>query len=199
MFHINTLERLEELEEKDYGYISEINIVGCKCKVFPELIFEFFNLESLDVTANELEYIPDKFDKLPNLKELILNHNPITLLPKSISKCTKLNYLSFQHTEIEILPKWLEKLNKIEEISFSACKIKSIKYDITKTIAVNVTLDSYANINNLSEDCEYFQITYLSVPLTNLPINLKKIKLVCPLIDLCNIKVPFDCELIIKD
>lgn len=198
MFSINSLEGLQNIKEADRGYINEINIVGCDIKIFPEIIFEFFNLEMLNIISCGIEILSDKFEKLPNLQELELDYNPIKILPKSIIKCERLNYLSFQNTKIEILPKWLGKFDRLEHMSLTNCNIKSIEFDITKIYKVNISINSYSNINNLFPNCKYIQINYLNEPVTNLPLNLKKIKLFKPYKPI-NVKVPFGCELIIED
>lgn len=196
MFSINTLERLYSIQEKDYGYINAINIRGCNCKKFPQVIFEFFNLESLDISSNNLDYISNNFHKLTNLEELILDYNEISELPKSLSMCSNLNYISISQTKIQILPKWLSNLN-LECLEFNDNIIKSIQFDITKIPCVYIIYKSYENIDNLDDTCEYIQVNELSKPLLNLPINLKKIKLVKPK-EPINVKVPFGCEIIIE-
>ena len=196
MFSINSLKRLEELKEDDYGYINEVNIIGCNVKIFPEIIFELFNLEILNIHSNNIEEIPDNFSNLPNLQELILDYNPIKILPKSLTNCKNFNSLSCLDTKIEKLGKWMEELTKLEYISLSNCNIKSINFDITKIHKVNITINSYSNINNLSEKCEYLQFNYLLEPVNNLPINLKKVKLFKPY-EPINVKVPLNCKLFI--
>ncbi len=198
MFSINSLERLLELKESNYGYINEVNIFGCGSNIFPEVIFELFNLEILDISSNNIMSIPNKFMSLANLKHFIFDDNPVKILQKSLIKCTKLNYLSFSDTQIEILPKWMKELNNLEYISLHRCNISSIKFDITNIFDVGIGINSYSNIDNLFEDCEYLQINYLYEPISNLPINLKKIKLVKPYKPI-NVKVPFGCELIIDN
>lgn len=197
MFSINSLNKLLTIQEKDYGYINYITIQGCNCSIFPEIIFEFFNLEGLDIGHNNLSYLPDNFDKLKNLKELVLDNNEITKLPKSLIKCTNLNYISISQTNIKLLPRWLSKLNNLESFEANENIIECIKFDITKIPNVTMYHKSYSNCDNLSENCEFLQFNYLSKPLLNLPINLKKIKLVKP-IESINVKVPFGCELIIE-
>ena len=198
MFSINSLERLLELEESDYGYINEVNIFACDSNIFPEVIFELFNLEILNITSNNIKSIPNNFAKLPNLQEFIFDDNPVKIIPKSLTKCTKLNYLTFTNTQIEILPKWMKYLDSLEYISLFYCNVKSIHFDITKIHDVNIGISSYSNIDNLSEDCEYLQFNYLKGPVSNLPLNLKKLKLFKPC-EPINVKVPFGCELIIVD
>jgi Leucine-rich repeat (LRR) protein len=198
MFSINSLERLLELEESDYGNINEVNIFACDSNIFPEVIFELFNLEILNIASNNIKTIPNNFMKLPNLQEFIFDDNPVKIIPKSLTKCTKLNYLSFTNTQIEILPKWMKYLDSLEYISLFYCNIKSINFDITKIHDVNIGISSYSNIDNLSEDCKYLQFNYLNEPVTNLPLNLKKLKLLRAF-EPINVKVPFGCELIIVD
>jgi Leucine-rich repeat (LRR) protein len=197
MFTINSLEKLLEIPKEKYGYICEINIQGCDCSNFPEIIFEFFNLEVLDISHTKIDFLPDEFNKLQNLKELIFDSTTISILPKSISKCKELNYISLSETKIKLLPSWFCKLPKLENLYLPKCNLNSIKFDITKIYSVVISINSYNNYDNISDDCEYLQFNNLDVPINNLPINLKKIKLVNPK-EPIDVKVPFDCELIIS-
>jgi Leucine-rich repeat (LRR) protein len=196
MFSINTLERLNTIKEKDYGFINIINIRGCDCKTFPNVIFEFFNLESLDISYNGIDVLPDNFDKLTNLQEVIFDNNDIIELPKSLKQCKKLVYISINKTKISILPKWLGKLN-LESLELGDNEIESINFDITKISDVYIYYKSYKNLYNLSENCEYVQINELSKSVLNLPITLKKLKLLRPKHP-TDVKVPFGCEFIIE-
>jgi len=196
MFSINTLERLNTIKEKDYGFINIINIRGCDCKTFPNVIFEFFNLESLDISYNGIDVLPDNFDKLTNLQEVIFDNNDIIELPKSLKQCKKLVYISINKTKISILPKWLGKLN-LESLELGDNEIESINFDITTIPDVYIYYKSYKNLYNLSENCEYVQINELSKSVLNLPITLKKLKLLRPKHP-TDVKVPFGCEFIIE-
>lgn len=196
MFSINTLERLNTIQEKDYGFINSINIRGCDCKTFPNVIFEFFNLESLDISYNSIDVIPDNFNKLTNLQEVIFDNNDIIELPKSLKQCKKLVYISIIKTKISILPKWLGKLN-LESLELGDNEIESINFDITKIPDVYIYYKSYKNLDNLSENCEYIQINELSKSVLNLPITLKKLKLLRPKHPI-DVKVPFGCKFIIQ-
>ena len=195
MFSINTLEKLNTIQEKDYGYVNIIDLRGCNCKIFPNVIFEFFNLESLDISSNSLNEIQDNFDKLENLQEVIFDDNDIIKLPKTLIKCKKLRYISINKTKIAVLPKWLEKLN-LESLELGNNYIESINFDITQIPDVYIYYKSYKNLENLSEKCKFVQINELSKSLLNLPITLKKLKLVRPNQPI-DVKVPFDCKLII--
>jgi len=196
MFSINTLEKLNTIQEKDYGYVNIINLKGCNCKTFPNVIFEFFNLECLDISSNSLNEIPDNFDKFADLEEVIFDDNDIIKLPKSLNKCKKLRYISINKTKIAVLPKWLGKLN-LESLELDNNYIDSINFDITQIPDVYIYYKSYKNLENLSEKCEFIQINELSKSLLNLPITLKKLKLVRPKHPI-DVKVPFGCEFIIE-
>lgn len=197
MFSILNLAHLENILEKNYGYYNMISIHNEKIgESVIDKICEIFNLETLILCDCGIEKIPDKIFKIPTLKTLDLSDNPITEIPKSILECTNLNLLEINNTKISVLPKWMEQL-QLKHLSLRACVIDSINFDITKIDDVNIDIDTYLDIHNLSNDCEYIQINYLSVTLNNLPISLKKIKLISPKLPI-DVKVPFGCDLIIE-
>jgi len=173
---IYNLKELCELEEKDYSRIYKVQLSNCKLTFIPDIIFELKNLLVLDLSNNLLTSIPNNVCELTQLEVLILSNNNLTSLPENFSSYKKLKQI--------YLPQ-----NKLSCLSSNIKNVKNIY-----TFA-----SSFENINNLSDDCEFLQIVNLDVKLDNLPIGLKELRLIEPMVNTSDIKLPLNCDFYIND
>ena len=88
-------------------------------------------------------------------------------------------------------------MTKLEYIYLRANKLNYISKELSKVKELSIYTDSYANLNNLSGECEYLQINGLKQPLKNLPVTIKEIRLYEPIIK--DIKIPYGCSLYIDN
>jgi Leucine-rich repeat (LRR) protein len=65
------------------------------------------NLISLDLSNNELEFLPTSIDNLTKLIYLNLSNNKLRFLPYSISNLTNLAYLNLSENSLYELPDWI--------------------------------------------------------------------------------------------
>ena len=113
-----------------------------------------------------------------------------------IKKFKNLKILIMYNNNIEIIPKEIMNLSNLKKLDMSYNKLKIIPIEITKIKdfkSFDIFYNSYENINNMSIDCVYFQIKNLSVPLLNLPITMKEIRLYNPIS--ISVKLPFNCKI----
>lgn len=98
-----------------YSKCKNLNIKGNKLIKFPASISDTHTLEKLDLSENKISSIDDNaFDGLENLIELDLSFNELTYLPTSIGKLTKLKRLNLSGNRIGSLPKEFENLTSLE-------------------------------------------------------------------------------------
>ncbi|OYY73228.1 MAG: protein kinase [Gammaproteobacteria bacterium 28-57-27] len=96
---------------------------------FPREIFELADsLEYLDLSANQLDSLPDDFGRLHKLKILFLSTNRFTELPKVLADCPELEMIGFKSNVIAHMPehglppklRWLILTdNRIEKLPHS--------------------------------------------------------------------------------
>ena len=79
----------------------------------PLEVLKFSWLKKLDLTGNNIEYIPESIGNLANLNKLLLGKNNLQELPGSIGKLTKLNTLVLGFNKIKTLPKSIGKLSEL--------------------------------------------------------------------------------------
>ena len=221
MLTIKSINELKRLDIKHYCKVFKVELDGLDLLEIPEKIYELTNLQILILSSNLLTKISSEISKLTKLEEIYLNRNMITELPEEIGELKKLRKLILSENKIKRLPNNFYNLvnleifniisNKLEVISDDILKMSNLEYlylrdnklkfiskEITKIKKeVSIYPDSYENMNDLAENCEYLQINKLKEPLKNLPITIKEIRLFLPV--RVDIKLPFDCKLYVDD
>lgn len=84
-----------------------------KLKEFPKEIFQFKNLQWLDVGKNSLTQLPDSIYKLENLQYLNVSRNKLSSLPKEIGKMTNLVYINANNNDLSGLPPQIGNLERL--------------------------------------------------------------------------------------
>ena len=201
--------------------LKSLSLRKTKLKVLPESIGKLVKLKELYLCENELENLPDSItnlkdlillrldrnnlSKLPDeigkfdkLLELDLRNNVLTELPESIGNLTNLEELKLRLNKIKYIPSTIGNLTKVY-INFSHNKLTGLPLSIKNVSRIDIFPSSYDDFDKISPDCEYLQIERLNVPLRNLPIYIKEIRLTKPKIQIGDIKVPFGCELYVNN
>lgn len=109
-----------------------LSIKGNKLKKFPIAVSDTHSLEKLDLSENQISSIEDDaFDGLENLVELDLSFNELQYLPTSIGKLKKLKRLNLSGNNISSLPKEFEHLTSLEFLDFNNNPIGRVPVEIS--------------------------------------------------------------------
>lgn len=73
-------------------------------KTIPTAVFQFKNLQYLDLAKNSIKEIPDSIEVLKNLQYLDMSKNTLQSLNGKIGKLTNLVYLNLNNNEFSALP-----------------------------------------------------------------------------------------------
>lgn len=120
------------VEKIEYPKCKSLNIKGNKLEKFPTAISDAYTLEKLDLSENKIGSIDDDaFDNLENLIELDLSFNELNYLPTSIGKLTKLKRLNLSGNKISSLPKEFENLTSLEFLDFDSNPIGRVPVEIS--------------------------------------------------------------------
>lgn len=85
-------------------------------KSFPKEIFQFKNLQYLDLSKNSIKEIPDSIGTLTQLQYLSCSKNGLMHVSKEIGKLHNLVYLNLNQNDLEMLPPQIGNLEKLETL-----------------------------------------------------------------------------------
>ena len=106
---------LEEALEANKDSVFSLKLKD-RLKEIPPEVFQFPNLQWLDLSKNRLKEISPKIGLLKKLKKLILEKNKIESLPAEIGELEDLRELIINRNELETLPDEIGNLKKLRYI-----------------------------------------------------------------------------------
>lgn len=144
-----------------------------RLRTVPPEVFQFPNLQWLDLSKNRLREIPpeigllkklkklilekNKIEALPpeigqleDLRELIINRNELETLPDEIGNLEKLRYIDMWSNNITGLPPTMDKMYALQEVDLRVIVFTEKEQEDIKAILQNVTLkmDEHCNCGN---------------------------------------------------
>ncbi|MBS1584497.1 MAG: leucine-rich repeat domain-containing protein [Bacteroidetes bacterium] len=109
-----------------------LNMKGNKLEKFPKGISQIKTLEKLNLSENKISaFSDDAFLELENLTELDLSYNELTYLPASLGKLTKLKKLNLSGNNISALPIEFENLTSLESLDLNGNPIGNVPIEIS--------------------------------------------------------------------
>jgi Leucine-rich repeat (LRR) protein len=139
---------LEALETEIYQYQSLEEALAApkdsvyslklknRLKEIPEEVFQFTNLQWLDLSKNRLKAISPKIGLLKKLKKLILEKNRIESLPSEIGQLEDLRELIINRNELETLPEEIGNLKKLRYIDMWSNNITGLPQTMDEMYAL---------------------------------------------------------------
>jgi hypothetical protein len=99
----SSMETLELLRSGQLGGIQRLNL-SSRLTRFPREIFEVADsLEVLDLSNNNLSFLPDELPRLYKLRVLFLNNNQFEVVPEVLAQCPQLSMISFKSNQLKTL------------------------------------------------------------------------------------------------
>ncbi len=111
-----TYQEYTDLQEalKDPDSVVKLTLRKKKYKTFPTEIYQFKNLQYLDISKNKIHELPDSLVTFKNLQYLIVSKNGLESLPNNIGKLKNLRFLNLNQNEIARLPYSFGQLENLE-------------------------------------------------------------------------------------
>lgn len=99
--------------------VKKLYLRNQKFKKIPSEIFEFHNLEELDLGANLLTFLPSEVSRLKKLKELALSYNLIDSIGNGIQGLKELETLSLLDNKLRKMPSEFCELTALTELNLN--------------------------------------------------------------------------------
>ncbi|MCP4221171.1 MAG: hypothetical protein GY765_41460 [bacterium] len=115
----------------------------------PDSIGNLTQLESLDLSGNQLTKFPDSIGNLTQLESLNLSGNQLTKFPDSIGNLTQLKSLNLKDNQLPKLPDTIGNLTQLGELNLSInclSKLPESIGNLTKLVYLSLTKN---NLNDL--------------------------------------------------
>lgn len=140
-----SLEKALENPSKVY----RLRLRGTKLKEVPPAVFEFPNLQELDLARNRIKRLPSDISKLKNLQILDISRNKIDSLPVEIGQLKNLNRLVIY-------------MNPLAQVPTSFCQLTSLQYLDAWGTGIHQFPDCIVNLRNSLKwiDFRLIQMSY---------------------------------------
>jgi Leucine-rich repeat (LRR) protein len=145
----------------DFRFIPDVkylNLSSNKFNFIPKSIFYLKHLVFLDMSDNRIKFIDEiLFGKLYSMRNLNLSRNNIKYIPETISNMSDLEELNFSKNEIINLPNELIYLKYLKKLDISWNKIRLIQpnyfsnlYSLEELYCNNNLITNINNIDNFN-------------------------------------------------
>ncbi len=113
-----------EALKQDPRSVKSLDCSGCKWDSIPIELFQFQNLEVLNLSKNKIQDLPDQFASLVKLQELDLGRNKMTVFPLELANLTSLKILHLDRNQITKIPQQIASLQALETLDLYANAIE---------------------------------------------------------------------------
>jgi len=117
---------------------------------FPDEVFQFENLQVLDLSKNKISEIPENIKNLKNLQELRLSKNKIQVIPNELCELIFLKKLFLERNKITAIPSQIGNLKKLEIIDLWSNDVVIFPKELSELKNLK-TLDLQDNLVNEEE------------------------------------------------
>jgi hypothetical protein len=174
---------LNKLNKKEYHTVYHVSLKYMGLRELPNWIGSLTNLQSLDLSDNELTELPDSISSLTNLQSLDLLNNRLTELPDWISSLINLQSLDLWGNKLTDLPDWIGSLTNLQSLDISCNKLTELPDSIgslTNLQSLDISCNKLTELPDSIGSLTNLQSLHLrSNKLTELPDSFYKISSHC--------------------
>lgn len=111
----------QQLPEEIFQFteLEVLNLAENKLSTLDERIGGFSKLYTLDLSYNNIKQLPDSFAQLQELEYLILSNNQFTHFPEVLFQLPNLRFLYFRNNQLPQLPAGIQQLQQLEVLDLS--------------------------------------------------------------------------------
>jgi Leucine-rich repeat (LRR) protein len=137
---LDTLKAFTNLEQalKEPEKVIKLVLRRDKLKTFPPEIFQFTNLQYLDLSKNDIKEIPYQISSLKDLQYFAISRNHLIELPAQIGELTNLYYLNANQNDLYGIPPEIGKLVKLRNLDLWDNNIGELPDEIKNCTALKI-------------------------------------------------------------
>ena len=149
----NVLESLPE----DLGCIGSslltLNLSNNQLRWLPSTIDQLIGLRFLDISQNQLTTIPRNMNGLKQLVEIHGSRNHLAMIPDSFGSLISLEIISFQHNNLRTLPETVGLLTRLQHINLQNNRLKDLPREMGSWILLEQLNVTSNDIISLPKSC----------------------------------------------
>ncbi len=160
--------RLTELPESigQLTQLQSLDLSNNQLTALPKSIGQLTQLRSLVLTNNQLTWLPETIGQLTQLRSLVLTNNKLTKLPKSIGRLTQLQSLDLADHQLTKLPESIGQLTQLQSLELAHNQLESLPESIGQL--THLPLLNFSNSQLTTLPASIGQLTHLqSLDLSN--------------------------------
>ncbi|WP_346292191.1 leucine-rich repeat domain-containing protein [Sphaerothrix gracilis] len=159
--------RLAELPEAiaSLTQLQSLDLSGNQLTELPEAIASLTQLQTLDLSANQLTELPETIASLTQLQTLNLSRNQLTELPEAIASLTQLQTLDLSANQLTELPETIASLTQLQTLDLSENQLTELPEAIALLTQLQELYLSKTQLRELPEaiaSLTQLQILFLS-------------------------------------
>jgi len=152
VYSLKLKERLKKVPPEVFQFpnLQWLDLSKNRLREIPPEIGLLKKLKKLILEKNKIEALPPEIGQLEDLRELIINRNELETLPDEIGNLEKLRYIDMWSNNITGLPPTMDKMYALQEVDLRVIVFTEKEQEEIKAILQNVTLkmDEHCNCGN---------------------------------------------------
>lgn len=112
--------------------ISKLDLSNQNLKFIPKEVFELKNLRKLNLSGNSIRTIPKEIEKLTLLENLDVSNNKIIDFYAKVCQLKALKKLNFNNNSIRVIPKQIKDLENLYMLSIANNKVERLPIEFSE-------------------------------------------------------------------
>ena len=125
------LEALIAIEDARQTGATELDLAGLELDELPNEVRGLTHLESLNLTGNQLSWLPDWFGELSGLRDLDLSNNDFEEFQPEVLDLKQLRYFDISVNELTELPVDISRLKELRDLKVWGNQLESLPETIS--------------------------------------------------------------------
>jgi Leucine-rich repeat (LRR) protein len=152
VYSLKLKDRLKEIPPEVFQFpnLQWLDLSKNRLREIPPEIGMLKKLKKLILERNKIEALPPEIGQLEDLRELIINRNELETLPDEIGNLKKLRYIDMWSNNITGLPPTMDQMYALEEVDLRVIVFTEQEQENIRAVLQNVTLkmDEHCNCGN---------------------------------------------------